>query len=292
LDSFIGSIDILSRQNEKPFFVSHYKTGTESTAQDALLSALGHHFGISSFDSHRFYIQPNQQNESAQKENSSRARSLLFISLGLTIANSLGDDITLILPENGLISLNIPLTKTRLSSHSTRTTHPYFIDALNKITASLGIPNRIFNPYRFKTKGEMMQECADLDFLNQHVPETVSCSHPENSRYLGKPPGLNCGYCVPCIIRQAAEKHAGNITTDYALDDIRQTPPSNHVKKGADYRAFKIALKRLEGITRAHSLALEVIRSGPIPTDNESPFEEYVSVYRRGMGEVNDFLNG
>src|SRR5690606_11777180 len=101
-----------------------------------------------------------------------------FITLGIAVSNCLADDMELVLPENGLISLNIPLTKSRLSSHSTRTTHPYFVDGLNKTFEKLGIRNLIKNPYRFKTKGQMILDCQDREFLNQHISETISCSHP------------------------------------------------------------------------------------------------------------------
>ncbi|WP_130855198.1 Qat anti-phage system QueC-like protein QatC [Olivibacter jilunii] len=291
LDSFIGAIDLLGSDNEKPFFVSHYKTGTESSAQEKVLQGLITKFGSDKFASSRFYVQPNQKNVAAQKENSSRARSLLFICLGLAVANSLGDDIPLILPENGLISLNIPLTKTRLSSHSTRTTHPYFVGGLNHIFGSLGVANKIINPYKFKTKGEMMLNCKDREFLHLYARETISCSHPENSRYARKAPGLNCGYCVPCIIRQSAEKKFGEISTAYALDDVRKEPPSQKTKKGADYRAFKMAIEKLDGMSARHSLALQISRSGPIPYENSESLDEYISVYVRGMNEVKDFLN-
>ncbi len=291
LDSFIGAIDLLSCGNEKPYFVSHYKTGTESSTQEKVLQGLITRYGVDKFASSRFYVQPNQRNSAAQKENSSRARSLLFICLGLAVANSLGDDIPLILPENGLISLNIPLTKTRLSSHSTRTTHPYFVDGLNQIFTKLGIFNKIINPYRFKTKGEMMVDCEDKEFLELHSQVTISCSHPENSRYAGKAPGLNCGYCVPCIIRQSAEKKFGKISTEYALEDVRRTPPFQKTKKGADYRAFKMALEKLDSMNARHSLALQISRSGPIPYENNIILDEYISVYLRGMNEVKVFLN-
>lgn len=291
MDSFIGAIDILGSGNEKPFFVSHYKTGTESSIQEKVLKGLVSKFGVDKFASSRFYVQPNQKNSVAQKENSSRARSLLFICLGLAVANSLGDDISLILPENGLISLNLPLTKTRLSSHSTRTTHPYFVGGLNHTFESLGIFNKIINPYRFKTKGEMMLECNDKEFLDLLGKETNSCSHPENSRYAGKAPGLNCGYCVPCIIRQSAEKKSGEISTDYTLEDVSKEPPSQKTKKGADYRAFKLALEKLNAMSARHSLALQISRSGPIPYENSNELDEYISVYVRGMNEVRDFLN-
>lgn len=288
LDSFIGAIDLLSNQ-ETPFFVSHYKT-SEKKVQDKLTNALKEEFGDNNYASKKFRVQPNQSNSLAENENSSRARSFLFITLGIAAANCLDDNIELVLPENGLISLNIPLTKSRLSSHSTRTTHPYFVNGLNKTFEKLGIRNTIVNPYRFKTKGQMIIECRDREFLNQHISETISCSHPENSRFQGSRPGLNCGYCVPCIIRQSSEYAGGNISTEYAIN-IRQSPPLQNVKKGSDYRAFKMGLEKLSNLNSKHSLALQIIRSGPIPYQNPSELDDYISVYQRGMNEVNQFLN-
>lgn len=289
LDSFIGAIDLLMNE-EKPFLVSHYKI-SERKIQERLIHGLKEKFGANSFDSQKFWVQPNQKNEFAEKENSSRARSFLFITLGIAVANCLADDMELVLPENGLISLNIPLTKSRLSSHSTRTTHPYFIDGLNKTFEKLGLRNLIKNPYRFKTKGQMILDCQDREFLNQYISETISCSHPENSRFQGREPGLNCGYCVPCIIRQSAENAAGNISTSYAIGDVRQTPPLQNVKKGSDYRAFKMGLQKLSSISNRHSLALQIIRAGSIPYNNIDDLNEYISVYERGMEEVRQFLN-
>lgn len=289
LDSFIGAIDLLTEQ-EKPFFVSHYKS-SESKIQGKLINDMKDEFGENNFTSQRIRVQPNQKNPFAQKENSSRARSFLFITLGVASANCIGDSIELILPENGLISLNVPLTKSRLSSHSTRTTHPYFVDGLNKTFEKLGIQNKIRNPYRFKTKGQMIIECLNREFLNQHISATMSCSHPENSRFQGNGRGQNCGYCVPCIIRQSAEYAAGNISTEYAIGDLRLSPPPQNLKRGSDYRAFKMGLEKLSNINNRHSLALQIIRSGPIPYENSSELDEYISVYERGMNEVNQFLN-
>lgn len=289
LDSFIGAIDLLVNK-EKPFLVSHYKI-SERKVQERLINGFREKFGGNSFDSQKFWVQPNQKNEFAEKENSSRARSFLFITLGIAVANCLADDMELILPENGLISLNIPLTKSRLSSHSTRTTHPYFVDGLNKTFEKLGLKNLIKNPYRYKTKGQMILDCQDKVFLNQYISETISCSHPENSRFQGREPGLNCGYCVPCIIRQSAENAAGNISTSYAIGDVRQTPPLQNVKKGSDYRAFKMGLQKLSRINNRHSLALQIIRAGSIPYNNIDELNEYISVYERGMEEVRQFLN-
>lgn len=290
LDSLVGALDILS-QGGKPVFVSHYKTGTESTAQNIIIKKLQDKYGVEKLRSCQFWVQPKQNHLLARKENTSRGRSLLFIALGIAMASTLEPTTPLILPENGLISLNIPLTASRISSHSTRTTHPYFVDGLNKIMSAVGIKNFIINPYGYKTKGEMITGCTDKDLLLELLSSTVSCSHPEQSRYQKKRPGLNCGYCVPCIIRQAAEYYSNSLVTEYAYGDIRLSPPSNKRPNGSDYRAFLISLERLENIKSKNSVALEIMRSGPIPSVNIQDLDNYIDMFRRGMDEVRQFLN-
>lgn len=288
LDSLIGAIDLLE-DKEKVAFVSHYKRGSESPKQAAIATALSQQYGNENFLSYQFYVQPNQAHALASKEDTSRARSFLFLALGLTVANSLGDNIELIVPENGLISLNVPLTQTRLSSHSTRTTHPYYLYLFQKVIAALGMKNKIINPYRFKTKGEMMIDCKNRTFLSKHYQGTLSCSHPDTSRYVkGTSPGIHCGYCVPCIIRQAAEKAAGGVHTTYA-HQIKYNAPSSTTGKGRDLRAFKMALEEIKNIAR-HSMVLRVLKSGPLPFTDQHELNNYISVYEKGMKEVSNFL--
>ena len=42
--------------------------------------------------------------------------------------------IDILVPENGVISINVPLTVRRVGTLSTRTTHPYFIQEIQKFT--------------------------------------------------------------------------------------------------------------------------------------------------------------
>ena len=79
----------------------------------------------------------------------------------------MGKEIELIIPENGLISLNIPLAYTRTGTSSTRTTHPHYMKMLQDLIAELGIQVKIKNPFQFKTKGEMILECKDRGFLQE-----------------------------------------------------------------------------------------------------------------------------
>ena len=288
LDSFIGSIDLLENK-EKVAFVSHYKRGSESKVQTAIINALTKQYGSNNFKHYKFYVQPNQSHTLARKEESSRARSFIFLALGLSIANAFGDQVELIVPENGLISLNVPLTQTRLSSHSTRTTHPYYFALFRKVVLALGINNSISNPYQFSTKGEMMLNCKNRAFLLQNYDETISCSHADNSHYVkGTKPGIQCGYCVPCIIRQAAEKAATATKTVY-MHQIKYNPPSPLTKKGRDLRAFKMSLEEIRNLP-VHSMMLRILKSGPLPFADRNELNDYIGIYTRGMEEVSNFL--
>ena len=288
LDSLIGAIDQLEA-GETIDFVSHHKRGSEHPAQEKLFDALVAHYGQGRCRWFDFYVQPSQQNLSSGKENTSRARSLLFLALGIGIANFHGAPVDLIVPENGLISLNVPLTGTRLNSHSTRTTHPHFLSLLQEILVGLGIGNHLVNPYRFKTKGEMMRQCRNQQLLTSIYADSLSCSHADNSHYiLGTPPGIHCGYCVPCIIRQAAEHAAGITLTRYVINPVT-APPAANSDSGRDVRAFRMALEEVQGIAR-HSAVLRVLKPGPLPFSNQAELDGYVDVYLRGMVEVRNFL--
>lgn len=140
----------------------------------------------------------------AKTENTSRSRSFLFLSAAICIADLIGANTPVYIPENGFIGLNLPLTASRKGSCSTRTTHPYFLKSFNSILSKLGISHCVSNPYAFLTKREMVQNLKDFDgFLNK-IHLTISCSHPKNGRWKGDSAPSNCGYCYPCLIRQSS----------------------------------------------------------------------------------------
>jgi 7-cyano-7-deazaguanine synthase in queuosine biosynthesis len=288
LDSLVGVIDLLEAGHNVAL-VSHYKRGSEHGAQETAYRALEGHYGTARMRRFEFYVQPNQKNPLAKKEGTSRARSFLFLALGLNVARIANGTLDLVVPENGLISLNVPLTDTRLSSHSTRTTHPHYFDLFRTILSGLGIGNSIVNPYQLRTKGEMMQQCANQTLLAVIYPSSISCSHADISRLTpGSRPGIHCGYCVPCIIRQAAEYAYQGIRTGY-VHQIKVNPPDHMTGKGRDLRAFKMALEELTGLA-THSVTLRVLKSGPLPIPSQTDLEGYVGTYQRGMAEVRNFL--
>lgn len=127
------------------------------------------------FDNARFQVLANPRKvKEIPADVQMRTRSFNFIAFGALIATALSKNhfsnkiIKLYIPENGLISINPPLTPRRIGALSTRTTHPYFLQKLNILFKNIGLPVEIENPYQYKTKGEMMLECKDQSSLKKN----------------------------------------------------------------------------------------------------------------------------
>lgn len=269
LDSFIGAINLL-KDGEKPIFISHYGGGKGvKIYQDRVVNSLKNKYAVGPERFFRFYAA--SQNG---VEDTTRSRSLMFFAHAIAIASGMRHHVDLYVPENGVISLNIPLTVMRLGSLSTRTTHPYFMGMLRKLLTGLGIDISLVNPFQMQTKGEMMNTCKDRPFLNTHYQDTLSCSHPDQGRWTGENVG-HCGECLPCTIRKAAIKAAG-------LDDATTYRHHYETETGVEALcSYKLGLS-----TPKDSYAA-IQMSGPIT----ERIADYVSLYERGIRELKDLIS-
>lgn len=282
LDSLVGALDLLA-DHKSVALVGHYGSGITNSVQERVLKAVTGKYERQAV-AFMFYAQPPKANVK-DGEPSMRSRSFLFFAMGIAVASALGGNVPLVIAENGLISLNVPLTCARTGSRSTRTTHPHYVALFTEVMARLGLPSNIQMPYRFRTKGEMLRECKDVEVLTQVAQQTMSCSHPEAGRYRGLSPSNHCGYCVPCIIRRAAMKAAGLPDAIYNLK-VELAPPAHTEEAGRDYRAFCMALERSRGMTTLRA-AFKVLGPGALIPEDIRGFAE---VYLRGMEEVRDLL--
>lgn len=266
LDSLIGAIDLLA-QGRRPFLVSQ-ASPKEKSVQTYLTDQIG-------LELYRFSGRATERWRQPY-EPSSRARSILFLGYGVMVASTLlseGSDVDLIIPENGLISINPPLTSRRLGSLSTRTTHPHFIASLQKILTNVGLHVTLTNPYAFKTKGEMLRECRHPK-LGQWAAASYSCGK-------GKRLNQHCGRCVPCLIRRASFHAAGMVdqTPYWAADLLLQAQNEDVV--AARFAASTLALRDISRWVGA---------AGPLPLDGETR-AAYNEVVKRGIGELRDFFS-
>lgn len=202
LDSLIGAIDYLEKGSDL-LLVSHYDPqmhgpkNDQKKLYDILLKKYSNK--VVKVPSVEMYLKA----PGVITEKTFRSRSLLFLGISILVAHNQKCDV--IVPENGTVSLNYPLSASRRSACSTRTTHPSFIIKIQILLDLLGINNNIFNPYEYKTKGEMVRECRNSILLNSIVEESNSCGkrgHVANwTERAGK---THCGICMPCIYRQAS----------------------------------------------------------------------------------------
>jgi hypothetical protein len=293
VDSLVGAVDAIS-SGKKTLFASHGGEPSVSAPQQKVFDAMSVHFKTNNIQRVRLASGqfPEDLFPEIDKENSTRGRSFLFFALGCFAGASLQKPFSLRIPENGLIALNVPLDPTRLGASSTRTTHPFYIHRWNQLLKDLQIPGKCFNPYWNKTKGEMIKECADQPFLKSIMSDTVSCAHPSHSRFSGLASGIQCGTCLPCIIRRAAIEYAwgtGGDKTVYVLPNLKIRPLDSEAAEGEQIRGFEYAIKHLHANPqRANTL---VFKQGPLNEDHDK-IADLAGVYFRGLGEVEKFLEG
>lgn len=289
LDSLCGVINLLEEDPQlRVLLIAHHEGGQASTAQRNLYGALVDTYGERVL-LRRMLCRPGPGHPTQAQplpdlhERTTRSRSLLFIGAAMSAAAAVGSDVPVYVPENGWIGLNVPLTRARTGSASTRTTHPHFLTLLADACRLVGLGNPILNPYRLSTKGEMLAACRNRRLLARLAPHSVSCAHPETPRWRGRPQG-NCGYCLPCLVRRAAlarirRDSAGDYAWDVLTDAALLDPAE---RTGADLRAL------VHGASPHHD-ELAIIRNAPLPAGEH---QAYLHLWRRGAEEIRTWLGG
>ena len=256
VDSLAGVCDAI-QSGESVALASYFGDSSSSRVQSQLAAELGGHclhcqfrlesMNIGGSDEWPGFIDPTM-----------RSRSFLFLALGLLVARSQDAD-RLQMSENGYIAVNVPLHQGRIGSLSTRTAHPQFVDSLNHVLADADLGTKIENPYLLMTKGEVSERLMDLA---PHLAwRTISCARPTAGRWQNKTFG-NCGYCYPCIIRQAGFHHAGSDQTVYSedpftdLDFYTRSEPSSDVRSVARFLVEPIELGDIQATGRIGSFEL------------------------------------
>ncbi len=255
LDSLIGFIDACSilPEGKKVLLISHAELGKEGKDQTRILDKCKDE---TLFDGQydRAFISAGlklRRGNVLQTEATFRARSILFFAAGIYCAHAISSDMKLIIPENGTISLNIPLDRGRRSACSTRTTHPVFLRRLQAALSAIGIQNTLFNPYQRKSKKDMVDDCCkNVDrkrALALLCEESCSCAKRSHKRYWERRNVLHCGVCLPCLYRRVSLSGVSGLGDErYGLDVF--TPAEiqitrSDIKRNRDFKSLLYFLK-------------------------------------------------
>ena len=275
LDSFIGAVDWLTRNSADPLLmVGHYDGDVRGPGLDQR-SLAGR--CIDRFGGRCELAQTRIGLVSGSTETSFRSRSLLFIALGCYFAEILGANTPVLIPENGAIALNVPLTSARRGSCSTRTVHPHFIAGINRVLAAVGILSPVHNPYELRTKGEVVSGCLDQKFLEDTFALTRSCARFGHTKHWVDKTAGSCGICIPCLFRRAALYASGRDTARYG---VRVESIATHDEMPADVLALVTFLRKNPS---DRDIAGILLGNGPLQSDR---MVDYVDLIKRMRTEV------
>ena len=269
-DSLVGAIDLTSN-GRMPLFVSHIARGS-APVQRQFAQQLGatedRHFQWSFASEHK-----------GKAEQSTRARSIVFFAFAALAASSISTEtnnpVEVVVPENGFISLNVPLGPGRIGSLSTKTTHPVYMSGIQEVWDTLRIGARLTFPYRHKTKGELFDECANPMQLQELLRFSVSCGKYQRH-------GLkHCGECVPCMIRRAAFLRAS----------IEDTTTNQYVRQELQHSKAKDVAAAAAACIRFETQGVHRFIGGALSFASEHERTIYEGVVARGMQELKALLS-
>lgn len=287
MDSLIGAINLME-QKQPTLFVSHAGEGRVRSWQTNLLSIIDENYkDVPHTNAYLWTSLTDIELPHADKDMNQRSRSFLFIAIAIFAMTGTKKCLELHMPENGLIALNVPLDSTRIGSHSTRTTHPFYLGLWNEIARGIfGIS--ITNTYWNKTKGEMAVECLNKDILKMAIGKSYSCSSV-NSVQIRSGLSQHCGHCLPCIIRRAAIHHAFGKwdVSEYFHSKISKIR-SNRDLIGEQLRSLEYAISRIKKNPMAKRVFIH--KPGPLYSD-ETYLAELSDMYYRGLMEIDRWLH-
>jgi len=220
IDSLAGGAMLLE-EGRRPLFVTR-DSGNPATrrAQSLCRTALDDRFGPQAYLTVGLTVSKRRSPRHPfpgrdRQEPSRRARSLFPLATAAVACASLGVA-GIFIPENGVLAAQLPLTRARLATFTTRTTHPRWLRGLEGVFSDvLGHPVQIRNNLTGRTKTEALGTIIRL-LGEEAARSTVSCWS------IGREP-LPCGGCVPCVLRALAFA-AADLRPEATMDDPLSDP--------------------------------------------------------------------
>lgn len=266
MDSLVGAID-LHEEGRNPLFVSQIVRGDADHQREYAMQ----------FGTDNLCQWSNNVKKKGESEISTRARSIIFFAFALLA--SCGIDCNgqgrkeLFVPENGFISLNLPLDPLRVGSLSTKTTHPIYIEALQEIWNDVGIDVDFVLPYKYKTKGEVLMECKNQELMKKLIFGSTSCGKYQRKLQ-------HCGVCVPCLVRRAA----------FLKNNISDDTEGRYFNENLRYSNSKDVAAAALAVVQLEKNGIESLVKSMLSFAKGEERGLYLGVIERGLEEIGALL--
>jgi len=286
VDSLAGAAMLLEAKR-RPHLILHYSGNpTVRQAQDSVVTMLRNNWPASHVTS-TVYAAPDISRDEGlpypqpeDREESRRVRSLLFMVLAAVSAVTAGLE-EVYLPENGVLTAALPLTRARIGSFSTRSTDPGVINQFNRLCEQAGWSCRVRNPFVYQTKAELIRDFLRPVLSPLDIQKTVSC-------WMAGRKHRQCGGCIPCLLRRISMLAAGLHDEAYMMDILGE--PLAH--GGTDAFTNLVDLLSQASTVLTHTdeeLLMEYPRLLDLAMSGVA-VEEVLGMLRRFAGEVKQVL--
>jgi hypothetical protein len=198
LDSLSGAIEELSTDGKRVALVSHRSSPKIFDHQKHLVTELNARFPRKLM---HVPVLVTRQGPLRIREYTQRSRSFLYAALACVVARLFGRSRFRFF-ENGVVSINLPISEQVVGARATRSTHPLVLDHFPKFfSAAVGKPIVVDNPFLWKTKGDVVRSIVDHS-CGGLIKHTVSCTRVYDITKLH----THCGCCSQCLERAAGRR--------------------------------------------------------------------------------------
>ena len=242
LDSLGGAIQECVINHRKIALVSHRSSNKIFHQQKTLIKGIRSDL---SPDRNPKYIPVNIIKGFDEADKHQRARSFLYASLAATVAVMFGLS-KIRFYENGIVSINLPISSQSSGSKATRSTHPKVLNGFGKIYSLLVDDDfTVENPFFWMTKTDVIELIKNAS-KGKLIKETRSCNDVFNMTK----EKTHCGICAQCIERRLSaiaagcshldskEKYIKDIFIDDLSDVSKRTALVSYYQKAKEYKSI------------------------------------------------------
>ncbi|MGA7385670.1 MAG: 7-cyano-7-deazaguanine synthase [Methylocella sp.] len=242
LDSLAGAIEELSAGAKNIALVSHRSSSKLFDHQKQLVAELRQRFPKRVM---HIPVLVTRQEPLRVQEHTQRSRSFLYTVLACVVARLFGNT-RIRFFENGVVSINLPISEQVLGARATRTTHPLALERFREfLSAAVSRPMEVENPFIWHSKAEVIRSIINRG-CGPLIKQTISCTRTYDITKLHS----HCGCCSQCLDRRfavvAADAAEHDLEEMYKVElftgarerDKDQTMAESYVRTALEFRGM------------------------------------------------------